>query len=108
LGSLVVKGSPYQIGYYQREPFSFEMKCDFHPWMNARILILDHPYMTISAPDGRFEISRVPHGVHSLRIWHELHGYIFRENIALKSDNLDLGTIDFTLSNENKATLGLE
>ena len=52
------------------------VKCDIHPWMKAYWLVLDHPYMAITDPDGKFQIERIPEGVHEITVWHERIGYL--------------------------------
>ncbi len=60
------------------EILPIQVKCDIHPWMSAYWLILDHPYATISAADGKFRIENLPAGEHSFRVWHERAGYLER------------------------------
>ncbi|MEZ6125260.1 MAG: hypothetical protein R3C49_19095 [Planctomycetaceae bacterium] len=55
------------------------MKCDFHPWMMAYWLVLDHPYAAATDAEGNFTISNLPVGEHEFRIWHERAGYIDRK-----------------------------
>jgi hypothetical protein len=55
------------------------VKCDYHPWMIAYWMILDHPYAAITDKDGKFTIENLPEGDHELVIWHEKVGYIDRK-----------------------------
>jgi plastocyanin len=48
--------------------------CDIHSHMSASILVLDHPYFTIPAVDGTFELPNVPPGRYTLVGWHERVG----------------------------------
>ncbi len=48
-----------------------KVKCDVHPWMNAYIGVVDHPYFAVSGDDGSFTIDNVPAGDYVLEIWHE-------------------------------------
>jgi hypothetical protein len=61
------------------ETLPSEVKCDIHPWMSARWLILDHPYAAITDAKGKFLIADLPAGEHTFRVWHERVGYINRE-----------------------------
>ncbi len=46
--------------------------CDAgHPWMNAYIMIADHPYVTTTDERGAFTIDQVPPGTYKLTMWHE-------------------------------------
>ena len=49
-------------------------KCDVHGWMNASVGVLDHPYFTVSKPDGSFSIPNLPPGSYTLAAWHERLG----------------------------------
>jgi hypothetical protein len=53
------------------------VKCDIHSWMEARWLIIDHPYAAITDKQGRFKIENVPAGEHKFAIWHERAGWVF-------------------------------
>jgi hypothetical protein len=53
------------------------VKCDIHTWMEARWLIIDHPYAAITDKDGRFKIESVPAGEHNFLVWHERAGWVF-------------------------------
>ena len=62
----------------RRESLPIQVRCDFHPWMVAYWLILEHPYSAITDAQGRFRIAGLPAGEHKLRIWHERVGFIDR------------------------------
>ena len=61
-----------------REILPIQVKCDFHPWMLAYWLILDHPYADFTDTEGRFQITGLPAGKHKFRVWHERVGYLDR------------------------------
>ena len=46
-------------------------KCDVHPWMNAYVGVLTHPYYAVSGDDGSFSIDKLPPGTYTLEAWHE-------------------------------------
>lgn len=76
------------------ESLPSEIKCDIHPWMSARWLILDHPYAAITDAKGKFTIADLPAGKHTLRVWHERVGYVNRElKVKVESGKTaDVGT----------------
>lgn len=41
-----------------------------HPWIEAYLLVAEHPYVTVTGPDGRFSLPRVPVGSYQIRLWH--------------------------------------
>jgi plastocyanin len=49
-------------------------KCDVHGWMNAWIGVLDHPYYSVTSPDGTFTLKGLPPGTYTIEAWHEKLG----------------------------------
>lgn len=49
-------------------------KCDVHPWMNAFIGVVPHPFFAVSGPSGEFSLVNVPEGEHEIEVWHEVFG----------------------------------
>ena len=52
------------------------VRCEVHPWMRAYLGVLDHPYFTVTPPDGRFRFADVPEGDYTLAAWHERLGVV--------------------------------
>ena len=52
--------------------------CDFHSWMNANILVVDHPFAVCTSEDGTFEINDIPAGKYKFRVWHESADFLER------------------------------
>lgn len=47
-------------------------KCDAgHVWMNAELLVVDHPYYAITDSKGNFTLKDVPAGTYTIEAWHE-------------------------------------
>jgi plastocyanin len=46
-------------------------KCDVHPWMEAFIGVLDHPYFAVTGGDGSFSLKGLPPGTYTIEAWHE-------------------------------------
>jgi hypothetical protein len=51
-----------------------KVKCDIHPWMNAYVAVVDHPYFAVTGPDGSFELPDLPPGSYTIEVWHEKFG----------------------------------
>src|SRR5688572_24029554 len=49
-------------------------KCDVHRWMSAYIGVLDHPYYSVTGPNGTFELKGLPPGTYTIEAWHEKLG----------------------------------
>ena len=69
---------------------------DIYPWMRANLLVLEHPYATISDTKGHFEITGIPTGEYDFKVWHEEKGYlrpIGINNVKIEAGEItDLGT----------------
>ncbi len=50
------------------------VRCDVHPWMQAFIGVLDHPYFAVTGPDGHYELPDLPPGEYTVAVWHERFG----------------------------------
>ena len=48
-----------------------KVKCDIHPWMNAYIAVVPHPYFAVTGADGSFELANLPPGTYTIQAWHE-------------------------------------
>ena len=55
------------------------VRSDFHQWMQAYWLVVDHPYATITDKHGQFVIEDLPPGKHVFKVWHERVGYVERK-----------------------------
>lgn len=56
---------------YTRSEDPFSVTCDFHAWMKAYHMPVDHPYAAVTDADGNFQINDVPAGSHEFVVWHE-------------------------------------
>lgn len=68
-----VQGMRYSHTYSTAEvmvPF----KCDVHAWMNAWVGVVNHPYFTVTGPDGAFSLPNLPAGTYTVEAWHEAAG----------------------------------
>lgn len=63
------EGIPFVYKRSEKQPV--RVVCDFHPWMLAWQLPLDHPYGALTTEDGSFSIADVPAGKHKFAVWHE-------------------------------------
>ncbi len=56
----------------ESEPAPIPVTCNIHPWMNARIVVLDHPFAAASDEDGNLSIKGLPTGEKlAFRVNHE-------------------------------------
>jgi plastocyanin len=86
------KGLPLVYARGEREPV--RVVCDFHAWMLAWHLPLDHPYGAVTGEDGTFTIPDVPAGKHKFAVWHE-GKKIGDYSVEVKPD--ETATLDITI-----------
>lgn len=55
-------------------PEVVSVKCDVHNWMNAWIIVSEHPYYAVTDEKGAFKLDNVPAGKYKLQYWHETLG----------------------------------
>lgn len=59
---------------FDKPEIMVKMKCDVHPWMNAYIGVLPHPFFAVTDETGKYEIKDLPPGKYTLEAWHETFG----------------------------------
>ncbi len=72
-----------------------KVKCDIHPWMNAYVAVVDHPYYAVTGPDGSFELENLPPGTYTIEAWHEKYGVV-EQTITIGANETQ--ALDFTYS----------
>ena len=60
-----------EVQLLDQGPDKIEVKCDFHPWMNAWLFVTDTPYATVTDAEGKFAIQDLEPGEYKLTFWHE-------------------------------------
>jgi plastocyanin len=97
----------FNLGRYPRgqtraqtftKPGLVKVFCDIHSHMSASILVLDHPYFTIPAVDGTYELPNVPAGQYTLIGWHERVG---ERNVAVRVEAGRTATVDLIVPVED-------
>ena len=80
-----------------KKPVFCRVGCAYHPWMDAGIIVMPHPYYALTGADGKFTITKLTPGNHTLKAWHELLGFA-EKTIRIEADKglqLDLSSADF-------------
>ena len=67
------RGAERQLRILQPD-VAVSLRCDLHPWMQAWIGVVDHPYFAVTGTDGAFRLANVPPGTYTITAWHERFG----------------------------------
>ena len=70
-----------------------KVKCDIHPWMNAYVAVVEHPYFSVTGDDGSFKLENLPPGTYTIEAWHEK--YEVMEQTVTIGDG-ETKTVEFT------------
>ena len=79
----------------------FPFKCDIHPWMQAYCAVFAHPFFSVTASDGKFEISGLDPGEYEITAWHERLG-AKKAKVTVAADGA--ATLDFVFSRAGAGT----
>lgn len=84
-------GKGEKVNYKTGESLPIKVTCDFHPWMSAYWMVVDHPYAAVTDKEGKFTIPNLPAGEHEFRVWHERSGYLDRKyTVSVKKGDVAL------------------
>ena len=72
-----------------------KVKCDIHPWMNAYVAVVSHPYFAVTAADGSFELPNLPPGTYTIEAWHEKFG-VMEQEVTIGDNETE--TVEFTFT----------
>lgn len=80
---------------FPRAELKIAVKCNIHPWMQAYIHVIEHPYFAVTDADGKFEIGNLPPGTYTLQAVHARLGEQESEITVGASESQQ---VDFALS----------
>lgn len=80
---------------FDKEEVMVKFKCDVHPWMNAYIGVLPHPFFSVTGDDGAFAIQNLPAGSYVVEAWHEKYGV---QTQQITVDEAGAAAADFTFA----------
>jgi len=90
---LIPSGGMKDLKIEKDEPAPIPVECNVHPWMKAHLIIPEHPCVGISGEDGVLEITNLPVGQVTFRVWHEL-GTIDEATVAGKKEKWSRGRME--------------
>ncbi len=85
---------------FDKPEFMFPIKCDVHPWMNAWLAVMSHPFFSVTKADGKFEIKDLPAGTYEIEAWHEKLG---TKTATVTVTNGGTQTVDFSFAAPHKS-----
>ena len=101
---IIAQGESRTKTFTKAEAMPMPVNCNIHPFMEAHILVQDHPYMAVSGEDGTFAIKNLPAGKHNFVFWHE-SGYVRNAKVGPgKTDRR--GRVDLTIPASGELDLG--
>ena len=56
--------------FLQKDSTEFLIKCNLHPFLQTRALLVNNPYFAISDGQGHFSITDIPPGTYEVQAWH--------------------------------------
>ena len=80
------------------DPGRLDVRCDAHRFMQATIHIFAHPYFTVTDQAGKFELSQVPPGTYTLRVWHETLG-LMEKTVTVPAQGQAVVNLELELPN---------
>ena len=84
--------------YRKAESVPVAVACDYHTWMKAYQLPVDHPYAAVTDENGAFTIPDLPPGKHLFVVWHEAAdgGFVERKfTVEIESGQTTEKQIDY-------------
>ena len=73
--------------------------CNVHGWMKMGVLVVDHPYVAVTGPDGTFELKNVKPGEHVVVVRNSNGQFIRRNDLKVTvadGETKDLGEVKWS------------
>jgi len=68
------------------KPEIIPISCDLHGWMRAWVVVMGHPFYSVTGSEGEFALDNVPPGKYTLNIWHETLGTVTKDVTVGETD----------------------
>ena len=88
-------GAPAIDYAFPRPEKSIAVKCNIHPWMQAYVHVMEHPYFAVTDSSGSFEIANLPPGTYTLQAMHERLG---EQEMEVTVGASESATVDFSFT----------
>lgn len=67
---MLANSSQVRSAFIHSDTREFLIKCNLHPFLQTRALVVENPYYAITDAQGRFSIDGVPPGTYEVMAWH--------------------------------------
>ena len=68
--AIIKQSSQIRSAFVHKDTEEFPIKCNLHPFLQTRGVIVDNPYYVVSDAEGHFEIGDIPPGTYDVMAWH--------------------------------------
>ncbi len=75
MSSAMNPGSEQAIPLQIKRSSILQLSCDQHRFMEGWVLVTANPYATVTDEQGRFSLTDIPPGMHTIGAWHPVLGY---------------------------------
>jgi hypothetical protein len=89
------EGSEYSHRFAKPE-MPVKIGCDMHSWMSSYVGVFDHPFHTVTAISGAYEL-RLPPGKYEIVAWHEKYG---ERTASVEVADQGTAELNFTFSDQ--------
>lgn len=99
VNKMIQPGNSEPVKTAKDEKAPTKVECNIHPWMNAFVIVANHPYVGISDAAGKIKIEKLPAGTEiDFRIWHESQDKSIEEvTLGGKKETWKKGSVKMTL-----------
>lgn len=100
-------GSETRIRLEAADPLPGKIRCGIHRWMDAVILVTDHPWAALTDSRGEFQLREIPAGKWNVQFWHSRAGYLSGSFLVNRRETADKkGTFVVTVAAGEVLDLG--
>ena len=100
-------GSETRLRLEAADPLPGQIRCGIHRWMDAVILVADHPWAALTDSRGEFHLREIPAGKWNVQFWHSRAGYLSGSILVNRRETADeKGTFVVTVAAGEVLDLG--